>query len=232
MTQENPMTCQQLKDEFEDYIDGICRDAASLDRHVAGCSDCRQRVLRERQLRAALADYASASVPRPEAGFFDKAMATAVRSHVRKQHRRSWLKGFGSALAAGLVLWLAAGDWTDRSEMPVTTGIPQVTMALEDPHTVNLVFSSATDLENATLTVSLPAGVEIQGFRGKTEISWTTSLREGRNVLPLKLIAVSAQGGELMATLQHNGDDKTFKLQVNVTPETSQNSNYHSEYMT
>ena len=90
-----------------------------------------------------------------------------------------------------------------------------------NPLLLNLVFSSATNLSDATLTVSLPPGIEIHGFRGQREISWKTSLREGRNVLPLKLIALSREGGELMARLQHADDQKTFRLQVAVTPQAS-----------
>jgi hypothetical protein len=209
------MTCQQLDDKFDDYIDGDCHDAASLDRHVAGCPDCRQRIDSERRLRAALARYASASVPQPDPGFFEHCMAAAVQKRNRRQHRRAWLKGFGSALAAGLVLWAIVGQWTGTGEMPQATAA-QITMVLEEPRTINLVFSSTTNLDDATLTVSLPPGIEIQGFQGQKEISWMTGLREGKNVLPLKLIAVSAQGGELMATLQHDGDNKTFRVQVTV----------------
>jgi hypothetical protein len=225
------MPCQQLNDMFDDYIDGLCADAAPLDRHVASCSDCRERVARERQLRAALADYASASVPQPDSGFFARALAVAVQDRGRKQHNRGWLKGFGSAMAAGLVIWLVAGDWMQTRERQADAQL-QVTMALENPRTINLVFSSATDLRNATLTVSLPPGIEIQGFQGQREISWMTSLREGRNVLPLKLIAISPQGGEILATLQHDDDNKTFRLQVTVTPTASELAKHQMEYWT
>ena len=214
------MTCQQLDDEFDDYIDGLCPDAELLDRHIDACSDCAQRVSRERQLRRALADYASTSVPDPDSGFFDRALANAVRTRGARRQNRAWLKGFGSAIAAGLLIWLAAGDRMEPGVLPAPA-MPQVTMALEDPRVINLVFSSATNLSDATLTVSLPPGIEIHGFRGQREISWKTSLREGRNVLPLKLIALSREGGELMARLQHADDQKTFRLQVAVTPQAS-----------
>ena len=229
------MPCPQLNDLFDDYVDGLRADAATLDRHVADCSDCRQRVAQERQLRTALAEYASASVPQPDAEFFARALEVAAhdrgRDRGRKQHNRGWLKGFGSALAAGLVIWLVAGDWMQTREQPADANI-QVTMALENPRTVNLVFSSATDLSDATLTVSLPPGIEIQGFQGQREISWMTSLREGRNVLPLKLIAISPQGGELLATLQHDDDNKTFTLQVTVTQTASELAKHQMEYWT
>ena len=61
---------------------------------------------------------------------------------------------------------------------------------------MNLVFSSAEALDSATLTVTLPAGVELEGFPGQSEITWETSLAEGRNLLPLRLIAVAPAGGE------------------------------------
>lgn len=225
------MPCQQLNDIFDDYVDGLRADAASLDRHVAGCSDCRQRVAQEHRLRAALADYGSASVPQPDSEFFARALAVAVQDRGRKQHNRGWIKGFGSALAAGLVLWLVAGDWMQPREQSPAAQL-QVTMAIENPRTINLVFSSANELSDATLTVSLPPGIEIQGFRGQREISWITSLREGRNVLPLKLIAISPQGGELLATLQHENDNKTFRLQVTVTQTASELAKHQMEYWT
>ena len=66
------------------------------------------------------------------------------------------------------------------------------------------------------MTVALPAGIEIDGFAGQREITWMTSLKEGRNVLPLTLVATSSFGGELLATLQHADDNKVFRLQVSV----------------
>jgi hypothetical protein len=89
-------------------------------------------------------------------------------------------------------------------------------MALEEAKTLNLVFSSAVALADATMTVMLPQGIEIEGFAGQQEITWMTSLKEGRNVLPLTLIATSSQGGEILATLRHEDDDRSFRLQVTI----------------
>ena len=103
-------------------------------------------------------------------------------------------------------------------QLPDTNAtIPGVTVTLAEPQTVNLMFSSATALESATLTVSLPDGVELAGFPGQREISWETSLKKGRNLLPLKLIALTPVGGELLARLEHDDRDRIFRLQVNVS---------------
>jgi hypothetical protein len=72
-------------------------------------------------------------------------------------------------------------------------------------------------MESATLTVSLPNGVELAGFPGQSEISWETSLNEGRNLLPLKLIALTPVGGELLARLEHEDRDRVFRLQLDVS---------------
>jgi hypothetical protein len=90
-------------------------------------------------------------------------------------------------------------------------------MTLEEPRTVNLVFASTKALDMATLTVTLPAGIELAGFPGQREITWQTSLVEGKNFLPLKLIALSSAGGEVLARLEHDDRDRTFRLRVDVS---------------
>jgi len=89
--------------------------------------------------------------------------------------------------------------------------------ALEQSRTINLIFSSATALDSATLTVSLPEGIELVGFPGRREISWETSLQAGKNLLPLKLIALTPTGGELLARLEHDDRNRIFRLHVVVS---------------
>lgn len=211
------MSCKDLKENFDDYVDETLSEGvnALLKHHVASCDSCQQLVERERQLRASLQEYGDSAMPTPDAGFFDQALITAVGRGVKQQHKRSWMTGFGSAIAAGLAIWILSGVIIDAP----TAGspIPTITMALEEPRTVNLVFSSASALENATLTVSLPDGIEIAGFEGQREITWVTNLKAGKNFLPLRLIAILPTTGELLATLKHGEDDRTFRLRVDVT---------------
>ena len=167
----------------------------------------------DRELLELLRDYGDVSVPRPAEGFYDRALAKAVHEGHGRQRRRWVMTGFGGALAAAMALWIVSGVLMSTPEVQ-EAAVPSVTMALEVPQTFNLVFSSTTALEGATMTVVLPEGVEIDGFAGQREITWMTSLGEGRNILPLTLVATAAVSGELMATLRHGDDDKTFRLQV------------------
>jgi len=128
------------------------------------------------------------------------------------------MTGFGSAVAAGVALWFVGGFFLATPDSTVTDpGIPGITMTLEEPRTVNLVFASATALDSAMLTVTLPDGVELAGFPGQREITWKTSLNEGKNLLPLELIAVSPMGGEVLARLEHDDRNRTFRLRIDVT---------------
>lgn len=171
------------------------------------------------EIRALLKDY---PMPQAEPGFFDQALVRATHLGSRRQRNRWVLTGFGGAIAAGMAIWLV-GSALLETPQPATpdevlsAAIPGVTMTLEEPRMVNLVFSSATALDAATLTVSLPAGVELAGFPGQREISWQTSLNAGRNLLPLRLVALTPVGGELLARLEHENRNRVFRLQVSIS---------------
>ncbi len=211
------MTCTELTAKLDDYVDGLMdhADAATLAAHIESCDDCRQALEREYSFRESLKDYGESSMPHPDAAFFDRALAKAAQNGTRRQRNRWVMTGVGGTIAAGLVLWMLGGMFLKAPQV-AEPSIPAIAMTLEEPKTLNLVFSSATALADATMTVVLPRGVEVQGFAGQREITWMTSLTEGKNVLPLTLIATAPHGGELMATLRHDGDDKTFRVQVTV----------------
>ena len=174
-----------------------------------------KRVMEERELLELLKDY---PVPEAEAGFYDRALVRAVHKSSRRQRNRWMLAGFGSAIAAGLAIWVITAMLMTAPQLPdAEPTIPGVTIAMEQEHTVRLVFASAEALESATLTVSLPDGIELAGFPGQREITWETSLLEGKNLLPLTLIALTPAGGEVLARLEHKDRNRTFRLRVDVS---------------
>ena len=158
--------------------------------------------------------------PMPEAStaFYDQALARAMHEGPRRQRRRWIMTGFGSAVAAGLALWFVGGFFFATPVAPdAEPGIPGITMTLEEPRTVNLVFASVAALDSARLTITLPDGIELAGFPGQREVTWQTSLSEGKNLLPLKLVAVSPVGGEVLARLEHKDRGRTFRLRIEVS---------------
>ena len=169
----------------------------------------------DQEIQALLKDY---PMPEATAGYFDQALVRATHEGSRRQRNRWIMTGFGSAVAAGLALWLIGGFFITTPELPQAEAtIPGITIALAEPRTINLVFASAEALDAATLTVQLPPGIEMSGFPGQREVTWETSLAAGKNFLPLKLIATSPQGGEVFATLKHDDRGRTFRLRVDVS---------------
>ncbi len=169
----------------------------------------------DQEILELLKDYPMATA---DAGFYDQALARATHEGSRRQRNRWVMTGFGSAIAAGLVLWFVGATFLATPNLPQPEdSIPGITMTLEQPRTVNLVFASAAALDMATLTVTLPVGIELAGFPGQREITWQTSLVEGKNFLPLELIALSSAGGEVLARLEHDDRDRTFRLRVEVS---------------
>jgi hypothetical protein len=169
----------------------------------------------EQELLELLKDY---PVPDAQAGFYDQALVQAAHQGTQRQRNRWLMTGFGSAIAAGLAIWVITAMLMTAPQVPdVDPAIPGVTIALEQEHTVRLVFASAMALDSATLTVSLPEGIELAGFPGQREITWETSLKEGKNLLPLTLIALTPAGGELLARLEHEDRNRTFRLLVEVS---------------
>jgi len=169
----------------------------------------------DQEIQALLKDY---PMPQATAGFFDQALLRATHEGSRRQRNRWIMTGFGSAVAAGLVLWMVGGFLLTTPDLPVANPvIAGITMTLEEPRTINLVFASAEPLDSATLTVQLPDGIEMSGFPGQREVTWQTSLNAGKNLLPLKLIATSPLGGEVYATLRHDNRGRTFRLRVDIS---------------
>ena len=215
------MSCTHITEKLDDFMDGALDDAeiALLNEHIESCDSCRQALESAQRLRGLLKDY---PVPAPDIAYFDRALAKASRDGelvaATGQRNRWIMTGFGGAIAAGLVAWIIGGVLLQTPDVSdPTVSIPGVTMVLEEPHTVNLVFSSAIDLNDAVLTVNLPAGIEVEGFAGQREISWMTNLQAGKNILPLRLIATTPHGGELLARLEHDDRERTFRIRVNVT---------------
>lgn len=169
----------------------------------------------DQEIQRLLKDY---PMPAARTSFYDQALARATHEGTRRQRNRWVMTGFGSAIAAGLVLWLIGGFFLTTPNLPEPEAtIPGIAMTLEEPRTVNLVFASASALDTATLTVTLPEGIELAGFPGQHEITWQTSLTQGKNLLPLELIALTPAGGEVLARLEHDNRARTFRLRIEVS---------------
>lgn len=213
------MNCHNFMDRIEEYIEGslAANARAEAAAHLADCKSCQQRVARIRTMRAALRTL---PVPEPRAQFLQQALAQAQVSQTERRWR--WPYVAGTALAASLALWLGFG-WLPSLVPPWADKPVGVTITLHEPRAVQLAFSAEHELQQATLSIRLPDGVELQGFPGQREVRWQTDLAQGVNMLSLPLVAVSSSGGMLLARLEHGerATEITVPLHVNAPGRTS-----------
>ena len=121
--------------------------------------------------------------------------------------------GLAAALIGALLITSLLTDPEPRAPETTLQGIHLATNTVTP---VKLAFSSETALEDARLTLSLPVGVELMGYDGRTDLSWNTDLEAGTNVLRLPLVGRMAASDVLVARLEHPSGAKTFRLPVTV----------------
>jgi hypothetical protein len=208
------MNCNQLASCLNEYMDREIPDPDRivLDQHIQGCASCQGLLAREQRLRQALHQIPVAG---PSADFYRHAMAGAVQT-ARPARRAHWTAAATAALAASVATWFVTSHFLAVTESQTASPVATITMAMDEARTVNLVFNSESAIDDARLSLRLPPGVELASHRNRQEFRWKTHLHPGNNVLPLDLVVRDGSGGDLIASLSHAGDHKTFRVRVSI----------------
>jgi len=226
------MKCQDAQQLIREYVDQQSADQQMapaqfelLTRHFRQCASCGEKLREEQQFRQLLTQLnTNAPVPAPSAGFVDRALRTAAeqdRLSYRDSHRQGFMKGFGSALAAGLVIWIAVTlmpalmDKKAVSDFPVS-GSNTISISLQESTDVKLAFRSLKDVQGATITINLSDNLELVGYQNQQTLEWKTDLVAGDNVLTLPIKALKPHQGKIIAQITHNNLQKSIELILNV----------------
>lgn len=219
------MNCQHIEQNIDDYLEGALANGQieAFDAHLKNCLACRTRLVEAQQLQASLK---SLSVPMMSEGFAQRALTRAAGEPKKQGHRGAFVAGFGSAMVAGFALMLVVVGLLPNDDS-LDEGLVEVAISLEIPQTVNLAFDLAQAMEGATLSIVLPANVEVVGYPGLTRLTWQADLHAGRNVLPLPLMGVALAQGELLASIELDGKKKMIRLKINVGQQPMSQVNQH-----
>lgn len=210
------MQCRQIDSVLDDYLDGLTdgRATSEVELHLSVCRDCRGTLDAAARLRVQLADL---PVDGPDEAFFTRVLEQARQQQPDDASRPPRLAVLHRrVLAAAAVVLVSAGVLLSTHTWFPSTSPPVVSITLETPTPVNIVFSTMEDLKGARVSLQLPDGVELDGYSGRQMLAWTTDLRKGKNVLRLPLVAYGAPTEDLVATVAHGDDAKTFRLTVRV----------------
>jgi hypothetical protein len=227
------VNCTDVGKQLDDYLDHSRgargdsdldeRHAAAIALHIQGCTRCRAELERRNALLDGLRDL---PVPAPTMDFFEKTIRTATESAAsdddtaHKRRRTDPERPPSVLMRIAAILLVAAVVGTallapDTDSAP-DTGLTSISLTTDTVTPVKLAFSSANALADARLSLSLPVGVELVGYDGRSDISWNTDLEAGTNVLRLPLVGRTAGTDLLVARLDHPTGTKTFRLQVTV----------------
>jgi hypothetical protein len=203
------MNCEQTNSILDDYLDGYLTDGQRLDieSHLATCADCRAELEKRKVFFAGLRNL---PVPDPSPGFEERVLRNARHG---SRSPIGFAAGFGSAVAAGLLVWFAVGFWQPTG-LPEHNALSVIVMQVEQPREVSLAFNVPQAIRDVTFRIELPDGVEIQGYPAQRELTWVDQLSQGRNVMNLNLIAKQGVDGEILAHIQHGDEKQVFHVPV------------------
>ena len=119
------MTCKEVDDRLDDYLDGSLREGEfqEVELHIASCAACRDE---ERHLRLILAQ--ASDLPREVAPPRDLWAGIAERIEAERRARPAWWGPVGLAVAATLVVGIATAllhrsDPASVAPAPMTTPV-------------------------------------------------------------------------------------------------------------
>ena len=209
------MNCQQFEQWLDDYLDGelSAKQSWHLMDHSARCGHCQRALARAQEVQQVLKSMPAPAVPE------DYAEQQFQRLWVGQEKKTSKTGGHHAlhvAVAASLLLGVMLGggmmQWLSPSSPAMVN--PAVTVSLYDTREVRFVVNSRHDLQGARVTLRIPAHLELEGYPGKQELSWTTNLKAGANLLSLPLRAAELGSGEVVMEINSANGKLAEKILV------------------
>lgn len=205
------MRCVDIDKHIDGFLDkqSTPEDLLAFDHHVSQCAECAEKLEIAKSLSSGLRNQ---PLPHYSAKFKQRAFAEVRRQYKgekQRDHGYSFATGFATAAVVSLVIWFVSSVYLADTliEQP-----QMISVAMNQAQTVSLIFDSHTDIQQANLSIDLPDNMELDGYPGRRELSWQTSLKKGQNILTLPILAIEYGQGELLAQLSY--DDTVTVLRV------------------
>lgn len=183
--------------------------AGPMRSHLDRCPDCRRVWAAQRRVATALA---AVTAPTLLPGSADRLLAMVFAADARR-HRPPLRWAAAAVVVFGLILGFTLKGFPSRGPGYAlrrgTLIVPSVR-----PTTVGVAFDASAARARVRFTIDLPAGMAVAGQHGAHHVSWTGSLRKGRNLLKLPVIARVGAQGLLTAELNWGSGHRTFRLPV------------------
>jgi len=209
------MHCTEILNNLDDYLDSdLPQDVLQrMESHLQQCEQCRAELQHARNIQAALQQQTDISM-RP--GFAQQAFKHAARVNRQAKKSHHWFAaGFGSALAAGVVLAVLLGPM--RTLLIPQASVNAISMSVQEEKNLRVVFQSPEDIQGVELELVLTDGLELAGRPGKRNLRWKTDLKAGKNRLVIPVRALRSGSEALLARMRNNGQEKEFRITLDIS---------------
>lgn len=205
--------CKKVRFRLDDYIDGeiTIAEADNIKKHLEQCPDCERRVRRARELQSQLRQLPAAE---PDADFTQRQFQQLWYREPETVRKERWPRfrvdpGLVAALVIGLVLGGVFMQWQSQQR---AEPLQVMTLQTNETKEVKFAINANQRMDNVTMTINVPANMELEGFPGQREITWTTRLEPGMNMLRLPVRA--SQSGEGLLSMRLSTDSGFQKAQT------------------
>ncbi|MFV9615846.1 MAG: anti-sigma factor family protein [Gammaproteobacteria bacterium] len=206
------MNCEKIQNLLNDYIDETLSvlHAEMVINHCHTCERCARQL---EGLRIQKASLISLPVPPASDGFEKRVVATAIQDAQAKQNMHnkqgSFYKFATAAMISALVLWLGLFNDTKTGKDDL-----YLVSVGDEVRTIKVAIDSEQALDAVNMRVELSDNLELKGFGNKKQISWTTHLREGVNLISLPIVGLAQGEGDITTRIQLNGKEKVMHIKT------------------
>lgn len=170
----------------------------------------------------------SLPMPEPGAEYEQRVLREVLRplreNSTRRQRARSqlWARwGWQLASVAGVLLVILATVSHWRVAIPPAAEIPVAQLDGDISRPLHILLESPRQMHGATIRITLPDHVGIDGYRDAQTLQWQTDISAGGNrlYLPVKIRGGQAEG-EILIEVEYQGARKRLRLPI--SPKSSQ----------
>jgi len=210
------MNCTDITTQLDEYLDGRMDDSTRSEfmAHIWSCESCREKLDQAQDVQTLLSRM---PVEPMSEGFAERALKQAKeQNHAPgpRKHRHWFAAGFGGTLAAGVLLAMFAGPF--NTMLTQNTPVNQISMDVNESRNLNVVFSVPEAMHDVELELELTDGLQLASHPNQKVLRWRTSLKQGKNRLPLSVKATRPGEAEVIARLYKDGKQKEFRIRLNV----------------
>ena len=206
------MNCNTVAENLPGIISGNLGPTllADCEQHIRQCPDCRD-ALRGAESLALLRGRETGSTPE---GLLTRLAADLGGASTTSRRPGFWLgTGFGGAVAASLLALALTLGWIGPA-VEQGSDVAEFVVALSEPRSMDIAIETERALAGANISIMLSGGVELDGYAGRRELSWTTDLEAGVNRLSLPVMALDPAGGQMVVRLEHPDSEQVFVVRL------------------